>query len=63
MPRRVIRNVDDLMLECRMLPEIRDIVIKPENPIEDYFLRMADKHGIVDDYNARFDSEDNYDDL
>ena len=51
MPKRnVIRNFDDFMEEAKMLPDFNDPpVFAISNPLEQHFMNVADKHGVLDE--------------
>lgn len=64
MPRKIIKDFDEFIEECKMLPDLnRERVIKPSNSLEAHFLNVADKHGIIDHYYNQLDNEDNYDEM
>lgn len=45
----VIRNFDDFVEEAGMLPDLSaPAEIHISNPLELYFMQVADKHGILD---------------
>lgn len=43
-----IRNFDDLVEESKKLPDLNQRRIIPSSPLEDYFLKTAEKQGITD---------------
>lgn len=49
MRRRVIRNFDDFVDEAKMLPTGEDVRVDIRNPMEQYFMDVADKHGVLDE--------------
>lgn len=61
MPRKpVIRNLDDFISEAKMLPALEERVFAVTDPLEAHFMRVADKHGvldqILDQYNGNGDA-------
>ena len=44
----VIKNFDDFVDECKMLPDGNPVTVSISSPIEQYFMNVADKHGILD---------------
>jgi hypothetical protein len=49
MPRKIIRDFNEFIDECKMLPDItRERIIQPRNALEAHFFEVADKHGVLD---------------
>lgn len=43
-----IKNFDDFVEECGMLPDGKEPDFAITNPLEMHFMRVAYKHGIID---------------
>lgn len=55
--RTVIKNFDDFVEEAKMLPAFEEPQFAINNPLEQYFMDVADKHGVLDEI---LDGEDEY---
>lgn len=47
--RVVIRSFDDFVEEAGMMPTLDDEISWQLNPLEQYFMDVADKHGVIDE--------------
>lgn len=48
--KRIVRNFDDFHQETKMLPDLsRQPIFHVDSPIEQYFMDVADKHGVLDE--------------
>ena len=48
-PIGVIEDFDSFVREAAMLPSLRPRRFNVSNPLEMYFMEVADKHGVIDE--------------
>jgi hypothetical protein len=58
----VINSVDDYIQETKMLPDLNRNLVFNLNPMEEYFMGVAEKHGMFDNMDDGYDDgyEDEY---
>jgi len=53
----VINNVDDFVDELKMLPDLNRKLVFNLNPMEEYFMGVAEKHGVFDNMDDGYEDE------
>jgi len=60
-PFGVVEDFDSFVREASMLPDGRPVRMSINNPIEQHFMNVADKHGVLDEILDPFsDYDDEY---
>ena len=47
-PQHVVEDFDSFVREAGMLPTDKRVIFNIRNPLEQYFMNVADKHGVLD---------------